>query len=187
MEGGVLGVLPGVIGTLQATEAIKLLSGIGEPLTGRLLHYDALNAKFRSFSLRRDPECAVCGNNPNITDVTAVNYRLDSTEDTTSSISVAELSHKLETEENIILLDVREPEEVAVCSIEGATLIPLAQLKKRLGELPRNTTIFVHCKSGKRSARAVSLLRDEGYPDAINVRGGMDAWLKLENRNADAK
>ena len=182
-----LGVLPGVIGTLQATEAIKLLAGIGNPLTGRLLHYDALRTKFRSFNLRKDPECAVCGNNPTITEVTGVDYRLGPAEDTTPSISVVDLSNRLKTKEKMTLLDVREPEEVAQCSIEGATFIPLAQLKQRLGELPRNIPIFVHCKSGQRSARAVNLLRSEGYPDAMNVQGGMDAWLNLTNRNTDEK
>ena len=182
-----LGVLPGIIGTLQATEAIKLLSGIGDPLTGRLLHYDALSAKFRSFNLRQDPECAVCGKNPTITGVSEVDYRLGFTEDTAASISVVELSDKLETKESMTLLDVREPEEVAECCIEGATFIPLAQLKERLGELPRQTPIFVHCKSGQRSARAVTLLRNEGYPDAMNVQGGMDAWLQLTQRDTAEK
>ncbi len=179
-----LGVLPGVIGTLQATETIKLLSGIGDPLTGRLLHYDALSAKFRSFNLRKDPECAVCGHNPTITEVTEVDYSLPSNEDTVPSISVVELSNRLKAKERMTLLDVREPEEVAQCSIEGATFIPLAQLKERLEQLPRDIPIFVHCKSGQRSARAVHLLRGEGYPEALNVQGGMDAWLDLTNKNA---
>ena len=177
-----LGVLPGVIGTLQATEAIKILSGIGEPLTGKLLHYDALSAGFRSFQLRPDPQCAVCGTNPSIRDVTGGDYRLPPAEQEHASISVEELSSKLQANESMILLDVREPVEVAQCSIEGATFIPLGQLNERLGELPRDTRVFVHCKSGKRSARAVSLLQAEGFTDAVNVAGGMDAWLSLKNR-----
>ena len=178
-----LGVLPGVIGTLQATEAIKLLSGIGEPLTGRLLHYDALSAKFRSFNLRPDPECAVCGNNPTITGLEGVDYSCGITEETDASITVVELSNKLKANEKITILDVREPVEVAACRIEGATFIPLAQLKERLNELPRDIPLFVHCKSGKRSARAVTLLRDAGYPDAMNIEGGIDAWLSRVKRD----
>ncbi len=178
-----LGVLPGVIGTLQATEAIKLLSGIGEPLTGKLLHYDALSAKFRSFNLRPDPECAVCGNNPTITGLEGVDYSCGITEETDASITVVELSNKLKANEKITILDVREPVEVAACRIEGATFIPLAQLKERLNELPRDIPLFVHCKSGKRSARAVTLLRDAGYPDAMNIEGGIDAWLSRINRD----
>ena len=172
--------LPGVIGTLQATEAIKILSGIGSPLTGKLLHYDALSSGFRSIKLRSDPECAVCGNNPSITDVTGIDYSLPTAECTQASISVEELSTKLQAKEPILLLDVREPEEAAQCNIEGATLIPLGQLNQRLSEIPSEAKIFVHCKSGKRSARAVTLLQREGFTDPTNVEGGMDAWLQLK-------
>lgn len=178
-----LGVLPGVIGTLQATETIKLLSGIGEPLTGRLLHYDALSAKFRSFNLRSDPECAVCGNKPTITGLAEIDYSCGITEEAGASITVVELSNKLEANEKITILDVREPAEVKACSIEGSMCIPLAQLKERLNELPRDMPLFVHCKSGKRSARAVALLRTAGYPDAMNVEGGIDAWVARINRD----
>ena len=177
--------LPGVIGTLQATEAIKILSGIGEPLTGKLLHYDALSAGFRSFKLRPDPQCAVCGTNPIIRDVTGVDYRLPQAEPKHASISVEELRSKFQANEPMILLDVREPVEVAQCSIEGATFIPLGQLNERLDELPRDRRVFVHCKSGKRSAQAVTLLHAEGFTDAVNVAGGMDAWLKLKDLKKD--
>jgi len=175
-------VLPGVIGTLQATEAIKILSGIGSALTGKLLHYDALSAGFRSIKLRTDPECAVCGNNPSITDVTGIDYSLPAAERTHASITVEELSAKLQAKETMLLLDVREPEEAAQCNIEGSTLIPLGQLNQRLSEIPPGAKIFVHCKSGKRSARAVTLLQSEGFTDSTNVEGGMDAWLNLKGK-----
>ena len=174
--------LPGVIGTLPATEAIKILSGIGSPLTGKLLHYDALSSGFRSINLRPDPECAVCGNNPSITDVTEIDYSLPVAERTHASITVEELSTKLKGKEPILLLDVREPEEAAQCNIEGSTLIPLGQLTQRLTEIPPEAKIFVHCKSGKRSARAVTLLQREGYTDPVNIEGGMDAWLQLKEK-----
>jgi adenylyltransferase/sulfurtransferase len=188
-EGGVLGILPGVIGTLQATEALKLLLGIGEPLIGRLMIYDALAMRFRELKLRRDPACPVCGDNPTIT--APIDYeefcgvpahdRIPSTsnntdnEMTTGDITVEELARIRERGEPHTLIDVREPGEYAVANIGGA-LIPLAELEKRAGEIPREGPVYVHCKMGGRSARAVAYLKSLGYTNVRNVAGGINAW-----------
>lgn len=180
-EGGVLGVMPGIIGTLQATEVIKLLAGIGEPLIGRLLHFDALSMKFRTFNLRRDPQCVVCGDSPTIT--APVDYEgfcglrsggVESNE--VPAISVQELKAMLDRDEDFLLLDVREPFEHEIARIGGAKLIPLGELEGRLGELPSGKKIAVHCKGGGRSARAVEMLRRAGFDLAVNVSGGIKAW-----------
>ena len=166
-----LGVLPGVIGTLQATEAIKLLVGVGEPLLGQLLHYDALSAKFRTFTVRPDPQCALCGENPTITAPQAI----DGYGCTAVGSTVHELLGALD-EDGVTLLDVREPDERAACRIEPSLAIPLGELAARLGELPRDGRLFVYCKVGGRSAHAVDLLTAAGFENAINVLGGIDAW-----------
>ncbi|MEO6872848.1 MAG: molybdopterin-synthase adenylyltransferase MoeB [Chthoniobacterales bacterium] len=180
-EGGVLGVLPGIVGTIQATEALKLILGIGETLLGRLLHFDALKMKFREFNLRRDPECPVCGDAPSIT--TLIDYEsfcggapneLESRDH--AEIDVATLQRKLASGEPCLLLDVREPYEYEVARIEGANLIPLGQLPARLGELERAQEIFVLCHSGVRSAHAAGFLRSVGFEKVANVAGGIDAW-----------
>ncbi|HMJ07342.1 MAG TPA: molybdopterin-synthase adenylyltransferase MoeB [Chthoniobacterales bacterium] len=182
-EAGVLGVLPGIIGMLQAIEALKLILGLGDSLLGRLLHFDALKMKFREFKLRRDPECPVCGAHPSITE--PIDYELfcdsatadsESTAGITPEISVRELKRKLDAREAILLLDVREPHEFEIAQIEGAQLIPLGDLPERLGELPRDREIVVHCHSGMRSAAAVQLLQKAGFPRALNLAGGIDAW-----------
>lgn len=182
-EGGVLGVLPGLIGTMQATEAIKLIAGIGEPLIGRLLHVDTLGMKFRTFNLRRDPECPVCGDHPTIT--APIDYEgfcgipkaMDAKSDV-PEVTVQELKSMMEKKEDFLLLDVREPSEWAIARLPGATLIPLGDLANRMGELPKNKKLVVHCKSGGRSAKAVGALRDAGFPDTWNVTGGINAWSK---------
>ena len=176
-EAGVLGVLPGIIGTLQALEAIKLILGIGEALVGRLLHFDALKMKFREFNLRRDPECPVCGKNPSITEpidyeqfcgaVTAVAH--------VPSINVHELKRKMDAREKFVLIDVREPFEHEIAKINGAKLIPLAEIAGRAHEI-QNGEIIVHCHSGMRSAQAVELLRRAGLTNVYNLEGGIDAW-----------
>ena len=179
-EAGVLGVLPGIIGTMQAIEAIKLLLGIGEPLIGRLLNFDALKMKFREFNLRRDPECPVCGENPTITEL--IDYEqfcgiapAQSTE-AIPTISVHELKRKIEANGALTVLDVREPFEYEIAHISGSKLIPLGELPRRFDELARDGEIAVHCKSGKRSAQAVQLLRHAGFTNVANVTGGIDAW-----------
>ena len=174
-EGGVLGVLPGVIGTIQATEAIKLLTGIGEPLVGKLLLYDALRMRFRQISLPRDPECPICGDAPTIREL--VEY--DSTCETPKGdeMTAQELREWRTSNRPHTLIDVRQPSEHAASSIEGAILIPLAQLQSNLSRLPRDQPIVVHCQSGGRSAIAVSMLKLQGF-DAHNLSGGIKAWQK---------
>ena len=185
-EGGVLGVLPGLIGTMQATEAIKLLAGIGQPLIGRLLHVDTLSMKFRTFNLRRDPECPVCGDRPTIT--APIDYEgfcglpspntMSAPQDSIPTITVQELQSLRESSEPFTLLDVREPFERDIAVIEGAQHIPLGQLGDRLDEIPRDKKLVVHCKSGGRSGKAVAQLQSVGFKDVWNVAGGINAWSK---------
>lgn len=185
-EGGVLGVLPGVIGTIQATETIKLILGSGETLVGRLLLYDAWRMRFREVKLRRDPECPVCGDSPTIREL--IDYEqfcgIAPAAAPTSSLSpeqeiaVEELNDRLNSG-GIFLLDVREPQEYQICRIPTSTLIPLGQLGERVDELTHAAAgrdIVVHCKSGSRSARAVRLLEERGVA-AKNLKGGIIAWI----------
>jgi rhodanese-related sulfurtransferase len=172
-EAGVLGVLPGVIGTLQATEAIKLLTGMGEPLVGRLLLYDALRLRFREIALPRDPECPVCGDHPTIRTLTAYSQAC---EPSMSPDMTVEQLHQWRTDRHPhLLLDVREPSEVAICRIEGSQVVPLGQLAQRINDLPTGVPIVVHCKMGGRSASATAMLRAKGL-DAHNLAGGILAW-----------
>ena len=181
-EAGVLGILPGIIGTLQAIEAIKLILGLGDSLVGRLLHFDALRMKFREFKLRRDPQCPVCGEQPTIT--APIDYEFfcgagkpnEQKLDRPPEVSVADLKRKRDAGESFLLLDVREPHEFEICRIEGARLIPLGELADRLEEMPRDEEIIVHCHSGMRSARAVQLLQEAGFAKSFNLAGGIDAW-----------
>jgi sulfur-carrier protein adenylyltransferase/sulfurtransferase len=180
-EGGVLGILPGAIGTIQATETVKLILGIGEPLIGRLLLYDALGMRFREMKLRKDPNCPVCGENPTVTklidyqEFCGIPQAKAQAEDEVPEITVKELKEKLENGEGISVLDVREPHEYEVANI-GARLIPLGELPERLVELDRDTPLAIHCKTGGRSADAVKLLQDAGFENAFNVKGGITAW-----------
>jgi molybdopterin/thiamine biosynthesis adenylyltransferase/rhodanese-related sulfurtransferase len=176
-QAGVLGVLPGIIGTLQAIEAIKLIVGVGEPLIGRLLHFDALKVKFRELTLRRDAQCPVCGENPTI--FSPIDYEQfcgAHREETTPAISVHELKQKMDAREAFQLIDVREPFEHEIARIDGAKLIPLGEFAQRVDELQREQPIIVHCHSGKRSAQAVRLLQQRGFTNAYNLEGGIDAW-----------
>jgi adenylyltransferase/sulfurtransferase len=179
-EAGVLGVLPGIIGMLQAIEAIKLVVGLGDPLVGRLVHFDALKMKFREFNVRGDPQCPVCGVSPTITE--PIDYEAfcqthtPKLETTIPSISVHELSRKLQDNGSIMLVDVREEFEYDIARIDGATLVPLRELSARLGEMPRDKEIVVMCKSGSRSAQATAFLRQQGFADVFNLAGGIDAW-----------
>ncbi|HEX2739031.1 MAG TPA: molybdopterin-synthase adenylyltransferase MoeB [Rubrobacter sp.] len=181
-EGGVLGILPGAIGTIQATETVKLLLGIGEPLIGRLLLYDALGMSFREMKLRKDPNCPVCGENPTVTEL--IDYQefcgipqANAAEQANGvpEITVNELKHKLDNSEDINVLDVREPHEYEVANI-GVRLIPLGELPQRLAELEQDDILAIHCKTGARSARAVKLLQDAGFENVYNVKGGITAW-----------
>ena len=184
-EGGVLGVLPGIIGSMQALEAIKLLCGIGQPLVGRLLHVDTLGMNFRSFKLRRDDQCPVCGPAPTITE--PIDYQgfcgLPSTDHPMSepslpTVSVQDLKAMRDAKTLHFLLGVREPHEDAIAHIEGSKLIPLGELPQRLNELPRDQKLVVHCKSGGRSAKACAILSANGFNDVWNVAGGITAWSK---------
>ena len=180
-EAGVLGVLPGIIGSLQAMEAIKLILGIGVVPLGKLTCYDALNSSFRTIKLNRDPQCRLCGDQPDIHSVsnaeTTSSATCDAAPDTMNSITTSELRTLLAGNFNGMLIDVREPNEYATAHIEGSRLIPLKTLPEELDSLPRDREILVHCKSGGRSAKAVQLLLDHGFTRVKNVTGGIDAWL----------
>jgi sulfur-carrier protein adenylyltransferase/sulfurtransferase len=176
-QAGVLGVLPGIIGMLQAIETIKLIVGIGEPLVGRLLHFDALKVKFRELNLRRDPECPVCGENPTI--FSPIDYEQfcgAPNEDAIPAMSAQELKRKMDTREQFELIDVREAFEYEIARIDGAKLIPLGEIAERVNELQRERPIVVHCHSGQRSAQAVRLLQQRGFANVYNLEGGIDAW-----------
>src|SRR5499427_118777 len=176
-QAGVLGVLPGIIGMLQAIEAIKLIVGIGEPLVGRLLHFDALKVQFRELKLRRDPKCPVCGENPTI--FAPIDYdQFCGTRDDASvaGISVQELKAKMDAREMFDLIDVREPFEFEIARIDRAKLIPLGEISERANELAREQTFVVHCHSGRRSAEAVRLLKQRGFANVYNLEGGINAW-----------
>ncbi len=184
-EGGVLGVLPGVVGNMQAIEAIKLIIGIGTPLLGRLIHFDALNFRFRDFKLRRDPECPVCGTHPSITEL--IDYdefcgvgRGNASTDQLPEIDVHELKNRIEQRQQrpFVLLDVREANEQKICCLPDAVLIPLGELAHRLDELDRDSEIIIHCKAGGRSAKALDLLISSGFENSSHVQGGIDAWSK---------
>ena len=184
-EGGVLGVLPGLIGTIQATEALKLIGGAGDSLVGRLLLIDALAMTFRTLKVRRNPECVICGDHP--TQSTLIDYQqfcgVPQAAPVATSlapefrIDVDGLKARLDRREAVWILDVREPNEAAICRIAGATLIPLRELPSRLAEVPRDADVVVHCKMGGRSAKAVQLLRDRGYTRVRNLEGGILAWI----------
>jgi adenylyltransferase/sulfurtransferase len=187
-EGGVLGVLPGVIGTIQATEAIKLIMGIGEPLVGRFLIYDALRMKFRELKLKKDPECPVCGTNPTVTALidyeqfcgvapAATEVAVSTANNTNETeTDVNELKRKIDAKEDFFLLDVREPNEYQIGKIPGSTLIPLGEVPQRVNEIPRDKEIIVHCKMGGRSAKAATFLRQQGYTNVKNLKGGITDW-----------
>jgi adenylyltransferase/sulfurtransferase len=187
-EGGVLGVLPGVVGTIQATEAVKLIMGIGEPLIGRFLIYDALRMKFRELKLKKDPECPVCGTNPTVREL--IDYEqfcgvapsapevttMAGATDNETETDVIQLKRRMDAKEDFYLLDVREPNEFQIGRIPGSTLIPLGEVPQRVVEIPRDKEIVVHCKSGARSARAAGFLRQQGFARVKNLKGGILAW-----------
>jgi adenylyltransferase/sulfurtransferase len=181
-EGGVLGILPGIIGLVQATEAVKLILGVGESLVGRLMLYDALAMRFRELKLRKNPECPACGDHPTITKL--IDYQqFCGIPQHTPEVAVVEgdiepkdVKAKLDRGDNFLLLDVREPHEYQICNIPAAKLIPLGDLPKRLNELDPSAEIIAHCKSGMRSAKAVDLLKQSGFKKVRNMKGGILAW-----------
>jgi sulfur-carrier protein adenylyltransferase/sulfurtransferase len=184
-EGGVLGVLCATIGSIQVNEAIKVITGIGEPMVGRLMIYDALDMAFRSVKVRKDPECPVCGKNPTITEL--IDYEEFCgvvSEDAQqaaagSTISAKELKDMLDGGEDIFLVDVREPNEYEIVSIPGAVLIPKGEFLSgaALERLPQDKRIVLHCKSGMRSAECLAVVKDAGFSDAVHVGGGVLAWI----------
>ena len=172
-----LGALPGVIGTLQAMETLKLLTDYGTSLAGRMLHYDATDARMREISLRPNPDCALCGDQPTITE--PVNYEITCGVDGgMKEIDVQETHRRLQNGFSGVLLDVREPDEHAWAHIPGSRLFPLSALPAKLDELPRNESYLVYCKMGQRSAHAVGLMMQAGFVDVTNVQGGIMAWLE---------
>jgi adenylyltransferase/sulfurtransferase len=180
-EGGVLGVLPGVIALIQATEAVKLLAGIGEPLIGRLLQYDALAMSFCEFQLRKDPACPVCGERPTVTEL--IDYEGfcgvgRGAEPALREKSASEVAAMRARGERFLLLDVREPHEFERARIEGAELLPLGRLEAELDRLAawKDRPVVVHCHKGGRSARAVRTLGEHGFSDVWNLAGGIEAW-----------
>ena len=178
-EGGVLGVLPGIVGSLQANEAIKLLLGIGEPLIGRLVHIDALAFRFREIKLRKDVQCAVCSENPTITELKEIEFSCEMPESSDlREIDVQALKERMESEPSFVLLDVREPHEAEIASLPGAKLIPLGELPDRMDELDQQAETIIHCKAGGRSAKALALLKEAGFEDVCHVQGGINAWSR---------
>jgi adenylyltransferase/sulfurtransferase len=186
-EGGVLGILPGTIGTIQATEAIKLLLGIGEPLIGRLLIYSALDLTFDFVKLRKNPHCAVCSENPTVTEL--IDYEEfcgvpghDHEEEGSAGegwdITVRELKQKIDNGEKVRLIDVREPHELDIAHLESAELFPLGNLAARMHELDSAEDMVLFCKSGVRSTRALELLAGAGFRKIKNLKGGINAWAQ---------
>jgi adenylyltransferase/sulfurtransferase len=181
-EGGVLGILPGLVGVIQATETIKLILGQGDPLIGRLLLVDALGMKFRELKLRKNPDCPVCGKNPTVKELIDYNEfcGIRGEEEAPAAndvptISVQELKQKLDAKADIFILDVREPHEYQICHLNGY-LIPVGDLPKRVHELDSSREIIAHCRSGVRSARAVNFLRRAGFKKVYNLTGGILEW-----------
>ncbi len=188
-EGGVLGVLCASIGSIQVNEAIKLLVGIGEPLVGRLMIYDALEMEYRKLKVRKDPDCALCGENPTVTGL--IDYdafcgavseeAADAAVDSTISVTQLEalLKEREEGTRDFVLVDVREPNEYEINKIPGSVLIPKGEFLNgnALGQLSQDTPVVLHCKSGVRSAEALAVLKGAGYADAVHVGGGVVAWV----------
>ncbi len=184
-EGGVLGVLCASVGSIQVNEAIKLITGVGESLSGRLMIYDALEMSYRSVKVRKDPECAICGKNPTITEL--IDYDAFCgvlSEDAQnaasgSTITATELKAMLDRDEDIFLIDVREPNEYEIVSIPGSVLIPKDQILSgaALERLPQDKRIVLHCKSGARSSECLAVVKNTGFSDAVHVGGGVLAWV----------
>ena len=182
-EGGVLGVLPGIVGCIQAMETIKLIIGQGQTLIGRLLVFDALGVKFRELKLRKNPDCPVCGTHPTITKL--IDYEqfcgIRGEEQTSVMVGIPEITPRevkkmMDEKQPFVLIDVREPHEFQICRIPGSTLIPLGEVPKRMHELDSAGEIVVHCRSGQRSARAVEFLMKAGFRKIYNLKGGILAW-----------
>jgi molybdopterin/thiamine biosynthesis adenylyltransferase/rhodanese-related sulfurtransferase len=189
-EGGVLGVLCASIGSIQVTEAIKVLTGIGDPLVGRLMIYDALEMTYRAVKVRKDPECPLCGKNPTITELIDYEQFCGTVSDeaqlaaATSTITAGELKAMQDRGEDFLLVDVREPAEWEIVRIPGAVLIPKGDLPSKLAELPQNKPVVMYCKTGIRSAETLALLKNAGFKDALHVQGGVTAWASQVDKTA---
>jgi adenylyltransferase/sulfurtransferase len=183
-EGGVLGILPGTIGLIQATETVKLILGIGEPLVGRLLLYDALGMRFRELKLRKNPDCPICGDHRTITKLIDYNQFCGVPAEAPApvaglaegEIDPVEVKSKIDRHDPFVLIDVREPHEYQIGHIPYAKLIPLGDLPKRVKELNSADEIVAHCKSGMRSAKAIEFLKQAGFTKLKNMKGGILAW-----------
>jgi adenylyltransferase/sulfurtransferase len=185
-EGGVLGILPGTVGCIQATEAVKLILGIGEPLIGRLMLFDALGMRFKELKLRKDPDCPICGANPTVTglidyeEFCGIGRGMEEAPapviDTMREITPLELKAKMDRGDKFTLVDVREPYEWDIANLPGAKLIPLGTVGERAGELDPDTEIVLQCRSGKRSAEALGILKEKGFKNLVNLKGGILAW-----------
>lgn len=186
-EGGVLGILPGIIGTIQATEAIKIIIGKGETLVGRLLLFNALKMQFREMKLHKDDHCPICGKHPTITKL--IDYEAfcgltrgetsqveEKKMDASVEITATELQELWKKNPKLKVVDVRNPEEYEICRIEGTTFIPLSEIGSRLGELNKNDQIVLHCHHGMRSMRALEILKNAGFQNLKSLSGGIDAW-----------
>ena len=182
-EGGVLGILPGLVGLIQATETIKLILGAGEPLIGRLLLVDALAMRFRELKLRKNPDCPVCGPHPTVTELIdydqfcGIRGEEAAAPSTIKDMTVEEFKQRLDKGDDLFVLDVREPHEYQICNL-GGHLIPLNDLPKRMSELDSSREIVVHCKMGGRSAKAVDFLKQSGFTRVHNLAGGITAWAE---------
>ena len=175
-EGGVLGILPGIIGTIQANEAVKLILGLGEPLIGRLLLFDALAMEFRTVRLRKDPRCPVCGENPTVTVPIDYEEFCGLNAEPPPQVPAMTVRELAEEKDRVLLIDVREPHEEEIARIPGSRLIPLGEVLERVGEIDRTADVVVFCRSGVRSAKAARILLDAGFPRVRNLTGGILAW-----------
>jgi adenylyltransferase/sulfurtransferase len=188
-EGGVLGVLCASIGSIQVNEAIKLIDGIGEPLLGELMVYDALDMEYRKIKVRKDPECAICGKNPTVTELIDYEEFCGTVSDAAvqaaagSTITASELAAMQNDGKDFLLVDVREPAEFEIVSIPGATLIPKGDLPAHLSELPQDKPIVLYCKTGVRSAEALATLKGAGFASATHVQGGVTAWANQVDKS----
>jgi adenylyltransferase/sulfurtransferase len=182
-------VLCGSIGSIQTTEAIKLLTGIGEPLVGRLMIYDALEMSYRTVRVRKDPECPLCGKNPTITELIDYEAFCGEVSDEAveaargSTITAAELADMRQRGEEMLLVDVREPAEWEIVRIPGAVLIPKGDLPAHLSDLPQNKQVVLYCKTGVRSAESLALLKSAGFASAKHVQGGVTAWARQVDKS----
>ncbi|EEF59943.1 molybdopterin-synthase adenylyltransferase MoeB [Pedosphaera parvula] len=182
-EGGVLGVLPGIVGCIQATEILKLAIGKGTSLTGRLMLFNALDMKFRELKLRRDPKCPICGDHPTIKEL--IDYEVfcgiptepEVTSANPDEVTVQDMKRALDDPKlNIKVIDVRDPDEYEICHVDSVPQIPLGELPNRFTELDPNQQLYIHCKSGVRSMKALKFLREQGYKYVKSVKGGINAW-----------